>query len=80
MVNKEQYFDLTDTYSKEHLGNRCLEAGCLISLRWMQIGLSVLQSDFCATPSLGRPAMLCDLCSTCSEVDGMSHLHSLVLD
>lgn len=29
----------------------------------MQIGQSVFQSDFCATPS-GRPAMLCYLCST----------------
>lgn len=81
MVNQEQYFDLTDTYFKEYLGNRCLEARCLVSLnRLMQIGLSVLQSGFCATPSSGRSAMLCDLCSTCSEVNGMSHLHSWVLD
>lgn len=41
----------------------------------------LLQSDFCAPTFLGRPAMLCDLCSTYShvmydEVDGVSHLHS----
>lgn len=78
MVNQEQYFDLPDIYSKEHLGNKLRS----------QISDLTKQADadcLCfivifATPSLGRPAMLCDLCSTCSEVDGMSHLHSLVLD
>lgn len=35
MVNEEQYFDLTDTYSKEHLGNKY----------WSQMSDLVKQAD-----------------------------------